>query len=498
MVEFTVVSSVVDDANLELMGVADLEIVTIGGESFLFVASEADGSVTSFKLSATLAPQLVDTVSYSATSGTLAVGHITATDVNGVLTLLPSARYDDDVSTYLVDGLGNLSNPVMQPPGGNVVSNFVVTHSVIVAGKTFLFAAERGASGFTGYWMQPGDSFSTEAIYSNTNFNYLGDIAAFASVGIGAATYLFTASAIDAGLNSFSVDQNGALQFIDSIAPADASGFSLPQALETLNVSGQDYLLMASAGTSSITVYAVGSDGNLTETDHLIDTVGTRFEDAGVLKSFIHNGRSFILAAGSDDGLTLLELTVGGTLSAVDILADDFNTTLNNITAIEVAIIGTEVHAFVSSGTENGFTQIQIEIGNTGQNIVGDETHETLIGSAQNDTLFGMAGSDRLYGLDGEDIFIDGIGRDHFFGGPGADLFQFIQDGTQDLIRDYESGIDVIDLSLIPGISGMDDLVIMARSFGAIIHAGSEEFWIATDDGQGLDSSDFTADDFIF
>ena len=153
-----------------------------------------------------------------------------------------------------------------------------MTHSVIVGDKTYLYAAERGVSGIASYWMQPGDSFSAKVAYSDSSFDFFGDVAAFASVPVGTATYLFTASAFDAGLNSFSIDANGTLQLIDSVAPSEASGFSLPQALETVALNGQAYLLLASAGTNSITSYVVGNDGTLTETDHLIDTTNTRFK----------------------------------------------------------------------------------------------------------------------------------------------------------------------------------------------------------------------------
>jgi Ca2+-binding RTX toxin-like protein len=369
---------------------------------------------------------------------------------------------------------------------------------VNVAGKTFLFAVERGVSGIASYWMQSGDSFSTKTSYPGTGIDYFDDVSAFASVTIGGQTYLFTASAIDAGINSFSIDQNGALQLTDSVDPGDGFGFSLPQALETLSVAGQNYLIMASAGTSSITVYAVGADGSLTETDHLIDGVGTRFEDASVLATFTYEGRSYILAAGSDDGLTLLELSTSGTLSVIGVLADGFDTTLNNITDIEVVTIGTEIHAIISSDTENGFTQIEIDLADTGVNIIGDQSHEVLNGTTLNDTLSGMAGSDKFFAGDGNDLLIDGEGRDHFFGGAGADVFQFVEDNTLDLIRDYEAGIDIIDLSLITGVTDIGNLTIETRSFGAIITVGGEEIRIETSDGTALTASDFTVDDFIF
>jgi Ca2+-binding RTX toxin-like protein len=498
VINFTIVSSVVDDNILELVGVSDLQFATIGGQGFLFVASEADGAISSFSLSATLAPQLIDSVSYSTGSGTFSVSQITLAGVGSSLTLIPSARYAGDVVPYQIGSGGTITGPIAQPSGGPVASNFTVSRSVVVGGETYLFAAERGTAGFAGYWMQPGDSFSTKTVYSNINFNYLGDISAFASVSIGVRTFLFTASAFDAGLNSFQVQTDGSLNFIDSVAPSDASGFNLPQALEAIDVAGQSYLVMASAGTDSLTVYAVGALGGLTEVDHMIDTVDTRFQDAGVLDSFVFEGRSFILAAGSDDGLTLLELSDTGQLSFLAVLADDFDTTLNNITDIEVVMFGSEIHAFVSSGTENGFTQIQIDLGTIGITVTGNAGHEILNGSPLDDLIFGEGGSDRIYASDGDDRLVDGTGRDHLYGGAGADVFQFVADNTPDLIRDYEQGLDVIDLSSLAGINSLNDLIIYERSYGAIIIAGAEEFRIETMDGTLLNPLTFSASDFIF
>ncbi len=498
MVGFSIISAVVDDNSSELMGVSDLEFVTIGGQDYLFVAAEADGAVSSFRISAAGAPELVDTLSLSATSGTFSVGHIDLIDVDGVLTLLPSARHDDDVVAYQIDGQGRIDTLVTQPAGSPDLSNLTLTHSVNIADKTYLYTVTRGVAGLTGYEMFSGNSFTNPTIYNNSALDFFGDISAFASVNVGGQTYLFTASAFDAGLNSFSIDGSGGLQFVDSVANTDASGFSLPQALETITVSGNEYLVMASAGTDSLTVYAVGNGGSLTEVDHLIDLVNTRFNDASVLDSFNLDGRSYLLAAGSDDGLTLLEVSADGQLTFISVLADDFDTTLENITSIEVVHIGGEVHAFVGSGSENGFTQIKIELDDIGVTLDGDESHEVLTGTELDDILNGMGGSDTINAGAGDDRLIDGQGRDHLYGGAGADIFRFVQDGTLDLIRDYEHGLDLIDLSLLSGFNGINGLDIRPRSYGAVIFSGGEEIRIETSDETALLISDFTSDNFIF
>lgn len=498
VVNFTVIATVEDSNSLLLQGASDLEHVSIDGDDFLFVASEADSAVSSFRITQNSAPVLRDTIQFTASSGTFAVTQMNVTTVGGDVTLLPMGRLDDDVALYHIDNAGNFSNAIPQSANGNAIGGFHVSQNLTIDGKVFLFVAEWGVQGISSYRMKPDDTLNTKNSYENNTFDYLDDISAFATVEIGGKHFLFAASAFDAGLSSFRVGRHGNLHLKDTVAPSDASGFNLPQALETVALAGQNYVLMASAGTDSITVYSVSKRGALTEVDHLLDRLDTRFENASVLESFNYNNRAFILAAGSDDGLTLLELHSGGVLSVVGVLADDFDTTLSNITDIEVVAFGSEIHVFVSSGSENGFTQIEIDLGDIGIGLIGKTAPDTLTGTAGDDILSGMGGRDTLYGGDGDDRLVDGKGKDHLYGGAGADIFQFVEDGKKDIIHDYQTGIDLIDLSQISAASHISSLSIKPRSFGASIFVGDEEIRIETDNGQSLSAADFSVDDFIF
>jgi Ca2+-binding RTX toxin-like protein len=498
VVNFTVVASVEDTNNLKLQGVSDLEYARIAGDDFLFVASEADSAVTSFQVSQNSAPALRDTIEFSASSGTFAVTQVSVTTVGGEVTLLPMGRLDDDVAIYHIDNAGVFSNAIPQSANGNDIGRFHVSQNLTIDGKVFLFVSEWGVQGISSYRMKPDDTLNTKNSYENNVFDYVDDISAFTTVDIAGKNFLFAASSFDAGLSSFRVGRHGNLHLKDTVAPSDGSGFHLPQALETIAVDGQNYVLMGSAGTDSITVYSVAKNGGLTEVDHLLDSLDTRFEDVSVLESFNYNDRAFVLAAGSDDGITLLELHSGGVLSVISVLADDFDTTLNNVTDIEVVEFGAEVHAFVSSGSENGFTQIEIDLGDLNVSRIGKTAPDTLTGTAGDDVLSGMGGRDTLHGGDGDDRLVDGKGKDHLFGGAGADIFQFVEDGKKDIIHDYEAGIDLIDLSQIAAASHISSLSIKSREFGAAIFVGEEEIRVETDNGLSLTAADFTVDDFIF
>lgn len=83
--------------------------------------------------------------------------------------------------------------------------------------------------------------------------------------------------------------------------------------------------------------------------------------------------------------------------------------------------------------------------------LSGGEGNDTLRGGAGADVLFGGAGHDVLFGDTGNDSLQGGAGYDTLTGGAGADVFVFTTadnfDGAMDVITDFQSGVDRIDLS---------------------------------------------------
>jgi hypothetical protein len=100
-------------------------------------------------------------------------------------------------------------------------------------------------------------------------------------------------------------------------------------------------------------------------------------------------------------------------------------------------------------------------LGGPGSDIMyGSSGANVLSGYAGFDALFGLAGDDALNGGDGGDALYGGAGRDVLTGDAGADFFQFaaVSDSgltifTSDMIMDFESGLDRIDLSAIDAIA---------------------------------------------
>jgi serralysin len=81
--------------------------------------------------------------------------------------------------------------------------------------------------------------------------------------------------------------------------------------------------------------------------------------------------------------------------------------------------------------------------------LIGQENRVVFYGGEGNDLLVGSTANDVLCGENGNDILIGHTGPDELWGGAGSDRFLFTHVGASDTIRDFEKGIDKIDLTEI-------------------------------------------------
>ncbi len=102
---------------------------------------------------------------------------------------------------------------------------------------------------------------------------------------------------------------------------------------------------------------------------------------------------------------------------------------------------------------------------------------DSAAGGSGDDTILGGAGGDTLLGEFGIDSIVGGLGRDILFGGAGADLFVFVgvtdSTGTnRDLIKDFEDGLDRIDLRQIDANATPGDQAFAFIGSGPFTAAG--------------------------
>ena len=128
--------------------------------------------------------------------------------------------------------------------------------------------------------------------------------------------------------------------------------------------------------------------------------------------------------------------------------------------------------------------------------LSGEAGDDRLIGGGRNDQLFGGDGNDRLVGAAGADRLAGGAGADRLTGGTGADVFVFTADdaGARDVIQDFATGADRIDLSALA--TGFDEVNVVrsdSDTGDALVEVAG-----VTIELRGTGDLTLTAEDFLF
>jgi Ca2+-binding RTX toxin-like protein len=274
----------------------------------------------------------------------------------------------------------------------------------------------------------------------------------------------------------------------------DGLWVSNPTALVSATTGGRSFLVLASAGTDSLSVLRVEAGGSLTIVDHLLDTRDTRFGDVTALEVVTHRGQTFVIAGGGDDGITVLQMLPDGQLVTRATLADSVTMSLEDVSAITARGNGDVLDIFVSSSTENGITRLAYDIGPQGLTLTATSNGGMLQGSNGSDLITGLNGNDRLNGGSGDDIIRDGGGVDIMAGGAGADTFVMAADGTANTIWDFNPDEDRIDLSAWPLLRSTAHLTMTMTNTGFDITYGEEVLHVPAFDGRTINLRPLTDD----
>ncbi len=164
------------------------------------------------------------------------------------------------------------------------------------------------------------------------------------------------------------------------------------------------------------------------------------------------------------------------------------------------SIEGTKLLTSFTIAELNTYRAVKLEGYDGNDKLLGAESADWLAGKQNNDTLDGGGGDDTLRGGSGADILRGGLGQDVLIGGADGDKFVFTsrissRPGNADHIRDFETGIDVIDLDQIDA-DRITDGVQQFHFIGTAAFSGTAgELRVATNDsGNSLVRADTDGD----
>jgi Ca2+-binding RTX toxin-like protein len=285
--------------------------------------------------------------------------------------------------------------------------------------------------------------------------------------------------------------QTGTLTPVDAVGAAEGLGIRAPTGMEVLVVGGVTYAVLVAAGTSSISVLRVEADGRLTPVEHLIDSGATRFAGVQAVAVAQVDGHSFVIAGGADHGVTLFRMLPDGRLVFVDMVADDATLSLANVSAIEAVVAGGTLNVFAGSQRDGGVTHLVIPAGTLGITAQGTGAGATWVGGTERaDLLIARSSGDTLDAGAGADVLVSGPGVTTMRGGAGADVFVVRWGATRVDIVDFQRGSDRLDLSDLPMLRSVGQLVITPTGNGARIDYRGTQINLVAADGATLTAAD--------
>lgn len=317
----------------------------------------------------------------------------------------------DDGDDFLHGGLGA---DLLEGGAGNDMVSYSgsITGVVVNLGNQTVARGDASGDVISGFEHVEGsaqDDFLTGNFEDNIFRGGIGDDQMYGRGGFDTADY----STVDGGVYVTLNAGNGVQNTL-------AGGFDRVDNIEALIGTQFDDYLIGSSGYNELT----GGDGNDVlrskgGNDRLNGGGGDdRIEgDAGNERHIGGTGNDVMFGLGGDD------VQFGGS-------GDDF-------------IAGGQGNDAIYGNAGNDLLR-----GNRGNDVlVGDNGDDDLRGGGGNDELRGGVSNDFLAGEGGNDDLFGGFGNDVLSGGAGADVFHFAANSDFDAIRDFEDGIDRLDLS---------------------------------------------------
>ena len=492
MINFLVVETFAAAPLNVISGICDLKIVVQGGKTLLYTATRAGGGVLALDLGSTMT--LLDQENIAPGLSLPAEATIDTVTINGTTHLVVTGANQAGVNAFAITATGTLNAPI-QLPGS--LSGAISAQAVLqIGGATYFYAARMNES-----------TIYTYSVAANGTMTLIGskvldaahpgvDIGSMIPVTVGGQRFLVSLSLEADVVRAFPVAGNGTLGNATAVGAPQGLGINEPSAVEVVEMGGTTYLVVGSVNSSSISVIGLAADGSMFVTDHVIDTLDTRFQGVQALATAQVGDRVFVIAGGGDNGITVMTLMPDGRLVTCGQLLGDIGLEIDNITALTARVVGGVIEVFIA--TEGaGITRLQIDPATLSPIQTGNLSDATLTGTTGGDMIIGGDGAELIQGGAGNDILADGGGSDTLFGGAGVDVFVLGADGVTDRIEDYQFGTDKIDLSPWGPIHSLASLTITATLTGATITYGDEVLELVTPNGLPLVPGLFQLTDFI-
>lgn len=473
---------------------SDIDFVRIDGQLFLASTSYTGMTLSTYTLTSS-SISLRDQAFQPSGLGLGAPAALLVTELNGADVVITTGPQYPGLVTHAIDGTNLGARSVT---GNTLPGTMTAITTFDLAQDQIILAAHRGQDTLATYRLQNDGGLANPILTTLPGNGSGSDITAIAVLEGSSSTHVFALSSAANSLTSFRVNSDGTMNPRTTINSDTGLYVANPTTMALVEVAGADFAVVAGGNSSSLSVVALFDNGAMGVVDHVIDGRDTRFDNTSALSVVQDGDRAYVVAAGADDGVTLLQILPDGYLLHLDSFEDTTETALTNVTELTTAMNGRLLEIATVAEADAGITRLQADVGPRGITQVGTNAAQSLSGTNANDVLWAMGGNDTLSGGAGDDILMGGYGTDVLTGGSGADTFVFrAEEARNDTISDFNINEDRIDLSGLGLVYSLDALEFRTTGTGAEIEFRGDRLTINTHNGASLRVEDFSTEDFF-
>lgn len=441
-------------------------------------------------------------------------GDSTIAYIDGEPVLISTASFDNAVTVSTFSQFGRMNpmihiqddvvydNPeegVISPDGGRAMSLFnadsvdafkIDDEAFFVVGGSFDDGISLFSYGLDGI----STLVSTRFDNGTTHLDGVDDVA---HLEVGGRHFVIAVSPNEQGISVMGLSNSNAFFNADNLASGPGISLGILTSVETAVVGGKGFVLVGGFGNTPISVFELSENGKLSLVDRVSGEDAANIGRLFSMEVFEVNDSTYVAAGGDRGAINVFAIGDDGTLTLSAELAGANTRRADPTTDIAVHQMGEKTIIVASGQDGDGIASYRFFEDALGKTHIGGEGKDILKGREKGDILVGDGGNDRLKGKSGHDRILDGEGKDQMWGGSGRDVFEFVEDGQQDKIQDFEDGRDLIDLSGF--VNSFADLTIEEITDGVVGITHDDDLFII----KGFNRSAVTVDmfdesDFIF
>ena len=226
-------------------------------------------------------------------------------------------------------------------------------HHTVLGGRDALLLSGPAQSGLAGFWLDDAGLITGRFGMSGSRVEAM---TAMEMVTMGGQDFFFTAARGTSGITAWRQGADGNLDEVRQVNVALRETGNDIFALEHMAVGGQNYLMAVSAAGHGVYSFRLGSDGTTRLVDSLDMHAGLGVSTPTQLAQLNMNGQQYMLVgAAGTSSISVLLVADDGSLRAVDQVNDDLNTRFQSISVLETVMVDGRAYV-VAGGADDGLS----------------------------------------------------------------------------------------------------------------------------------------------